>query len=428
MDTDAVEWLTAAGVVERVQQGTAPGVMVDAHRERIRRLDPSLGAYVHLAEGTTAAAGPLSGVTLAVKDTQAVAGMPWTFGSRRWRDQVAGEDEIAVRRARAAGCTVVGKTNTPELAASVGTVNDLFPPTRNPWRPDTTPGGSSGGSAAAVAAGLCTIAFGDDMGGSIRIPAACCGVAGLRPSADRVPRHRPDPTHLSVPGPLGRSVDDLRVAFATMVGERAAAAPGGSFRVVVVTASPLAVDPACAAARDRAAAALREAGHVVVETPAWDPEPVARAYQVVRPASVSVMPGEPADYGAATGRLIARGRATPVAEFLEALSAGIRAAWPLKELVGDADAVLTPTLGLLPMPIEQVPPFLGPEWLSYTQFVLPVSFAGLPAVSVPAGLHDGLPVGVQLVGRPNDEWRLLALAEQLERADGFGFRRPPGWD
>src|SRR5215469_1169108 len=226
---DDPAWLTACAVSLRVRSGQLDAqAAVRRHLDRIARLNGRTGAFVHVDTSAAASdAGPLSGVGLAVKDTQPVAGMPWTFGSRKWRERVADADAIPVARARAAGAAILGKTNTPELAASVSTVNELFPPTQNPWRAGITPGGSSGGSAAAVAAGLCAIAFGDDMGGSIRIPSACCGVAGLRPSADRVPRHRPDPTHLSVPGPLGRSVDDLRVAFATMVGERAAAGHAG---------------------------------------------------------------------------------------------------------------------------------------------------------------------------------------------------------
>jgi hypothetical protein len=210
-----------------------------------------------------------------------------------------------------------------------------------------------------------------------------------------------------------------------MTGRRAPApttpTPG---RIAVVTASALDVHPACRAAAERAAGALEAAGHRVTEA-TWDPLPVAHAYQVVRPASVSTMPGEPDEYGPAAGRLIAQGRALTAREYLEAHTAGLTAARLVTRLLDDHDAVLTPTLGLLPMPIADVPPFLEDAWTSYTQFVLPVSFAGTPAVSVPAGEHDGLPIGVQLVGAYREEWALLDLAEQLERADGFGFRRPP---
>jgi len=423
-------WSTVQQIIRAIRSGDLDVQAAPRqHRDRIARLNARAGAFVHVATAAeSAAAGPLAGVGLAVKDTQPVAGMPWTFGSRKWRDRVAEADAIPVARARAAGAAVLGKTNTPELAASVSTVNELFPATQNPWREGCTPGGSSGGSAAAVAAGLCTIAFGDDMGGSIRIPSSCCGVAGLRPTHGLVPVELPDPVGLSCRGPLARAVADLRLALAVMTGrEPTGAGQPRGLRVAVVRASPVASDPACEAARERAERALEAAGHTLHEV-AWDPMPVARAYQTVRPASVAIMPGEPAEYGEAAGQLIAAGRRLGVREYLEALRTGLDAARPLHRALEDHDAILTPTLGRLPMPIAEVPPFLGEAWCAYTQFVLPVSFAGLPAVSVPAGLAGGLPVGVQLVGRPLGEWPLLDLAEQLERAEGFGFQRPPGWD
>ncbi len=427
---DETAWSTACEVAAWVRSGQLDRQAAPrCHLDRIRRLDARAGAFTHVAWDAAAGGdGLLAGAGLAVKDTQPVGGMPWTFGSRRWRDRVAEDDAITVARARAAGAAVLGKTNTPELAASVSTVNDLFPPTQNPWRDGFTPGGSSGGSAAAVAAGLCTIAFGDDMGGSIRIPSSCCGVAGLRPSPDLVPTEQPSPIRLSCRGPLARSVADLRLALAVMTGQAPplATRPPG-LRVAVVRSSPVPTDPACAAARERAERALAAAGHSL-RPGSWDPMPVAHAYRVVRPATVANMPGEPADYGDAAGALIAQGRALGAREYMDAFTSGLGAARLLHRMLEDNDAILTPTLGRLPMPIAEVPPFLGEAWSSYTQFVLPVSFAGLPAVSVPAGLAGGLPVGVQLVGRYLGEWALLDLAEQLELADGFGFQRPPGWD
>jgi Asp-tRNA(Asn)/Glu-tRNA(Gln) amidotransferase A subunit family amidase len=424
-----VAWLSAAEVKRRVDTGKLdPDAVARSHRERISRYDPRLGAYVHVARPSPAAAGALAGVTIAVKDSYPVRDMPWTYGSPRWRQRVAEEDAAPVARARAAGAVILGKTNLPELAAAIGTDNELFPPTHNPWRRDFTPGGSSGGSAAAVAAGLCTIAFGDDMGGSIRIPSACCGVAGLRPSPGMVPAEVPDPTRLSVRGPLGRRVADLRLALSVMA--RLDLAPPNSaerLRVAVVRETPLPVDSACQEACELAAERLQAAGHRL-DSISWDPLPVARSYQVVRPASVSTMPGEPEEYGSAAGRLIARGREVAAQQYLAALTSGLTAAEALHRVLGDHDVILTPTLGRQPMPFSEVPAFLSDAWLSYTQFMLPVSYAGLPAVSVPAGLHDGLPVGVQLVGGIRREAGLLALAEQLEAEPGFGFQRPPGFE
>src|SRR3989442_8395711 len=139
--------------------------------------------------------------------------MPYTYATPTWRERVADQDAVPVARARTAGMAILGKTNLPELAASIGTTNTLFPATQNPWREGTTPGGSSGGSAAAVAAGMATVAMGEDMGGSIRIPASCCGVVGLRPSPDRVPCEMIDAAGLSSRGTLGRTGADGRILF-----------------------------------------------------------------------------------------------------------------------------------------------------------------------------------------------------------------------
>jgi Asp-tRNA(Asn)/Glu-tRNA(Gln) amidotransferase A subunit family amidase len=425
-----VAWLTAAGTARAVEAGELePQEMVRAHLERIDRHDARVRAYLHVDRDARAeAAGPLAGVTLAVKDNQAVAGMPLTSGSRKWRDRIAESDTESVARARAAGAAILGKTNLPELAASVGTDNDLFGPTHNPWREGFTPGGSSGGSAAAVAAGLATAAFGTDMGGSIRIPASCCGIFGLRPSPGRIPVESPEATRLSVYGPLARSAIDLRALFAVMSGESAAAGPGRRLRIAVAATSPLAVDPACRAACERAAAALEGLGHRIQEL-AWDPLPALAAYQVVRPVTVAAHPGRVTDYGERLRGIFERGRRTSGPRFYRALREGLTAAGGLRRLpAGECDAILTPTLGLPPMAGSEVPGFLSQAWTEYTQFVLPVSFAGLPAVSMPAGSHQGLPVGVQLVGADRGERELLGLAEELEGCAGFGFQRPPGFD
>jgi Asp-tRNA(Asn)/Glu-tRNA(Gln) amidotransferase A subunit family amidase len=381
MHTD-VAWLPAAELSGAVAAGQLePQAVVACHLARVARYDSALGAYVFVDRSATAGSGPLAGVTLAVKDSYPVAGMPWTFGSPKWRLRVAEEDAVPVARARTAGAAVLGKANLPELAAAVGTTNELFPPTQNPWRHGFTPGGSSGGSAAAVAAVQSPAALGDDMGGSIRIPAACCGVVGLRPSPGLVGEEHPDPTRLNVRGPLARRVADIRLLLGAMTGRdfgRPGPSRGRSLRIAVVRDTPIGLAPACRSACELAGATLEESGHHL--TPAsWDPLPVAHSYQVVRPASVSTMPGEPGDYGVAAGNLIARGRQITAREYLDALRAGLAAAGRLTSLLQDHDFILTPTLGRLPMPISSVPAFLSEEWLSYTQFVLPVSYAGLPA-------------------------------------------------
>lgn len=428
--SSSLAWLT----VREIQEGIATGKIepldvAEADLARIQRLNPTLHAYIYVDElPRGSGTGPLNGVPVAVKDTQPVDGMPWTYGSRRWQDRIATEDSIPVRRLRAAGAIILGKTNTPELAAAIGTTNELLPPTENPWRQGFTPGGSSGGSGVAVAAGLASLALGDDMGGSIRIPAAANGVVGLRPTVGRVPQLEPDPTHLNSSGPLARSVDDIRHALAMLIAETPPPTQTGAHRIAVITDSPFGVHDACVAACRRAAEALAAAGHHVATLERVVPA-VADEYIVIRPVTVGAVEGTPEEYGSAVRNLIQEGRKAMALDFYYALERGVAKAQALNALVEEEyDFIITPTLGSPPMPIPQVPGFLSEEWKRYTGFVLPVSFSGLPAISIPAGLMDGLPAAVQLVGRYRREWDLLDLAEQLQAMPDFGYRRPPDVD
>ncbi|HEY4887847.1 MAG TPA: amidase [Candidatus Dormibacteraeota bacterium] len=432
MSTNDLVWLPAGEIARRVSASELdPQAVVRAHLEAIERFDPEVHAYVHVDRKANASAGALAGVTVAVKDNLPVAGMPWTDGSAVWRDRVPDEDTVPVARARTAGAAVLGKTNLPELAAAVGTTNAIFPATNNPWRTGITPGGSSGGSAAAVSAGMATVAMGTDMGGSIRIPASCCGVVGLRPSPDRVPSEIVDPAGLSVIAPLGRTVGDVKLLYSVMAQTLEPDLPPTSkhLRIGVAGTTGLGMDPACADACRRAADALDSAGHRVQRI-AWESEAVAAGYAVVRRASMASFPADPQLFAPGIRKLVEQGRALSALDYFKAFESATAAAYAVvvRPLLNDFDFLLTPTLGLVPMPIEAVPPFLSEPYGRYIQFVLPVSFAHTPAVSIPAGLHDGLPVGVQLVAGSGREWQLLALAEELEAMPGFGFQRPPGFD
>ncbi len=389
----------------------------------IEERDRQIHAFVHVDRDARGGPGPLAGDTVAVKDNLPVAGMPWTDGSAAWRDRVAEHDDPAVARLRAAGAAIVGKTNLPELAAAIGTTNAIFPPTENPHRPGFTPGGSSGGSAAAVAAGMATLGLGTDMGGSIRIPASCCGVVGLRPSVNRVPTSIIDATGLSVTAPLARTVAGVRRAFGVLAEEAAPESrPSPELvRIGVAYETELDVHPACVEACRRAAAALAGAGHDV-RTIAWESEAVAEGYGTVRRASMAAFPADLEKFGPAIRGLVEQGRRLSALEFFSAYERAFSLAMRVvnEPLLSEFDFLLTPTLGLPPMRIEEVPAFLSIPYRAYVQFVLPVSFAKVPAISIPAGSHDGLPVGVQLVGRFAAEWALMDLASQLEEMDGFG--------
>jgi Asp-tRNA(Asn)/Glu-tRNA(Gln) amidotransferase A subunit family amidase len=429
---ESLAWLPAVEIARRVGAGDlAPQAVVGAHLAAIESLDRRIHAYIHVDHGARASKGPVGGVTVAVKDNIPVAGMPWTDGTPMFRDRVAGHDAMPIAWARGAGAAIIGKTNLPELAASVGTVNTLFPATQNPWREGITPGGSSGGSVAAVAAGMATVAVGTDMGGSIRIPASCCGIVGLRPSPERVPCELIDAAGLSSRGPMARSVADVRLFFSIISATRPNSTRDLSrrFRIGVADSSSLGADSACRDACRRAADALDDAGHRI-ETIAWDPEPVGQGYGIVRRASMAGFPAELEKLGPGIRQLVEQGRRLTAIDYFHAfesatLAANRAVATPLQT---GFDFLLTPTLGTLPMPIEKVPAFLAEEWARYVQFVLPVSFARVPAVSIPAGLHDGLPVGVQVVGQFCQEYELLDFAEELEEMPGFGFQRPPGLD
>jgi Asp-tRNA(Asn)/Glu-tRNA(Gln) amidotransferase A subunit family amidase len=427
-ESDA-RWLSATEIVRLVGAGSLdPQAVVRGHLAAIERLDARIHAYIHVDGEAHSSPGPYAGVTLAVKDSQPVAGMPYTYGTASWRDRVAETDAVAVARARSAGMAILGKTNLPELAASIGTANALFGSTQNPWREGITPGGSSGGSGAAVAAGMTAVALGGDTGGSIRIPASCCGVVGLRPTPDRVPIEEVDATVLQSRGPMTRTVADARLLFSVMT----ATSPDGSLNskrrlIGMADSGPFGVEEACRDACRRAASALESAGHEV-ESIQWDPEPVAEGYGVVRRASMASFPADLSTFGPGIRRLAEEGRGLTAMDYFHAFESATDAAnravgVPLQTRF---DFILTPTLGMLPMPIERVPSFLGDEWARYTQFVLPVTFSRSPAISIPAGLHDGLPVGVQLVGRFAQEYELLDFAEELEKMPGFGFQRPPG--
>ena len=430
-------WLDAVEVARRVNSGELePQAVVAEHLARIARLNPRLNAFVDVdANPRAGSKGPLAGVTVGAKESYQVKGLSWTWSSPKFRDQRAQVDSPPIARYRAAGAAILGKTNIPELVASVGTVSPLFGPTQNPWREGVTPGGSSGGSAAAVAAGLATVATADDLGGSIRMPASCCGVVGLRPTPDTIPHDLPDPTTFDSRGVIARTVADARLVFQSITNSGAAGGEGAvcdggprsRLRLLAVTESPIGMAPGPAAAVARAAKALAAAGHEV-EGLEWDPLPVAESYKVVRRVSLAAWPGEPEEYGPVR-TLLAEGRSISAPDYWLALQAGLAAGRRIRDrLEAGFDAILTPTIGLLPMPHDQVPAFLGEAWNQHVQFVLPVSYSWLPSISIPAGEAEGLPVGVMLVGRIRQEMALLDLAEQLEGLDGFGFRRPPGWD
>lgn len=420
--------------------------------DRIERIDPRLNAYrVVMAERALAEAGqadarrrsgderPLLGVPIAVKDNLDVAGEVTTHGSATDTGPVQSDTEI-VRRLRAAGAVVLGKTTLSELAIWPQTETEAWGVTRNPWDTDRTPGGSSGGSAAAVAAGLAGAATASDGGGSIRIPAASCGLFGIKPQRGRVPLD-PDHEHwhgLSVYGAVTRTVADSALYLDVVTESRelgeAAARPPGKLRIAVSArpSGPVRVRPEQRRALEETAALLRSLGHEVHDAkPVYGAPVLLFLPRYAHGIAEDVMRlADPARLEAPTRQLAWIGRKLG----LDAVAA-VRRREPgyaarLNRVFERADVLLTPALPSLPQKagaymgrglIPRI--FMASETIT---FMNPWNITGQPAAVVPAGSTDsGFPLSVQLVGRPGDEATLLGLSAQIEAERPWADRRPP---
>lgn len=458
------EQLAFAGVARQADLVRAGEVssreLTELSLRRIERLDPRLRSFrVVLAERALAEADqadarrgdddggrPLLGVPMAVKDVFDVAGETTPNGTSATGTAPAGADSEVVRRLRAAGAVIVGKTHVPELCIWPFTETMTFGATRNPWSLEHSPGGSSGGSGAAVAAGLVAAALGSDGAGSIRIPASCCGIFGLKPQRGRVPL-APHADHwhgLSTAGALTRSVADAALIYDALRdggGEpwiaAAASPPPRRLRIALSHKIPASWPWAKLGedqrrATEQTAGRLRELGHEVVEA---DPD----YGQVTNEVTVRYLRGI-ADDAAATehpDRLERRTRSLARLGGLipDSLLARVRAgeaasAERIGRLFADHDVLLTPGLARPPLRIGAfngrgaIPTLLGA--IALTPYTSIWNLTGQPAAAVPAG-HDasGLPLSAQLVGRADGEPTLLALAAQLEAQRPWAERRPP---
>ena len=442
--------------------------LLDAHLDRIERLNPDVNAVVTLdAEGARAAAdaadaalaagedvGPLHGLPVAHKDTHATGGMRTTWGSPLHTDTVPLRDELIVARYKAAGAVRVGKTNVPEFAAGSHTFNPVFGATHNPYRHGLSAGGSSGGAAAALAAGFVPLADGSDMGGSLRNPAGFCNVVGLRATPGRVPTW---PTsmgwsQLSVQGPMGRTVADVALQMSVVAGAdprvpisltddpagfaapmpsslgglRVAWAPDLGGRVTVdpaitaVLASVGAVFEDLGASVEEACPDLSGADEVFGTLRAWifdtNYSDLARRHPEKLKESIRWN----AEMGAKlTGADLARTEVAHTTLY--------------ERMVGffeRYDVLLAPTTQVLPFPVElEYPTEIGGvpqdnslEWMRSCTII---SATGCPALSVPGGFTpDGLPVGLQIIGAPRADRRVLEVGHAFEQATQFGSRRP----
>ncbi len=470
---DAISELDATAQAELVRSGEVrPLELVEAAIERIERVNPQLNAVVtpmyeqaRAAAEEVAPSAPFAGVPFLLKDLLAAyAGVPMSLGATLFREFVPDHDSELVARLKRAGLIILGKTNTPELGLVPTTEPRLFGPTRNPWDPSRTPGGSSGGSAAAVAARMVPMAHGNDGGGSIRIPASCCGLFGLKPTRARNPLG-PDfgdvMGGLLVEHALTRSVrDSARLLDATAgpdVGDPYWAPPPsrpyaqevgaepGRLRIAYSAHAPFdeAVHPDCVEAARDAAALCAELGHEIIEAaPAFDSERTIRWFTAVWAAGcVQTLKGVAQQSGLKLKRrhmepftwaLYEWGRRVSAADYLLSLQGLQRLARHLERFVADYDVWLTPTLAQPPLPLGTLQGGyldLAQSFrraLSFVPFTPLANVTGAPAMSVP--LHwnqEGLPVGVQFTARFGDEGTLFRLAAQLEAARPWLQRRPP---
>lgn len=463
----------------------APSEALEAALVRVARHEPRVHAFLHLdaqrARAEAAAwdrryaAGedlpPLAGVPVALKDNLCTRDAPTTCGSRileGWRPPY---DATVVARLRAAGAIVLGKTNMDEFAMGSSTEHSAFGPTRNPWDLDRVPGGSSGGSAAAVAAGFVPLALGSDTGGSIRLPAGFCGVVGLKPTYGRVSRYGlvAFASSLDQVGPLARDVEDCALLLGAIAGHdpldsTSARLPTPDWhaalrqdprglRVGVVRETfGNGVAPGVAAAVREALRALEGLGLAVEEMALPTLEVALPAYYLLAPAeaSANLARYDGMRYGlrVAGADLLDTYRQTRREGFGQevkrrimlgtyALSAGYYDAYYLRAqkvrtlVVRDFERAFA-RVDVVAMPVAPTPAFaIGERAADPLQmyladvFTIPVNLAGLPGLALPCGFADGLPVGLQLVGRPFDEATLLRVGHAYQQATGWHRRRPP---
>jgi amidase len=445
----------------------SPIEVLDAHIAAIKALNPKLNAVVTLAEDNardharraeTAVLrgeelGPLHGVPLGIKDITQTAGIRTTFASPLLKDNVPGEDEEVVRRLKAAGAIVLAKTNTPEFACGANTDNALFGPTRNPWNPALSPAGSSGGSAVAVASGMTPLAQGTDYGCSIRIPAAFCGIVGIRPTPGLIPSY-PKPLAWDpgeVHGPLARDAEDAALMLDAMVGFSrispiSVAPPWQStladlqrredikgLRIAYVSdIAGIGVDAEVDATCSKAAAALSKLGahveHIIFDASAGRaPYQTWRGFWMVgrqyeRLAQIDA-------FGANLKGNVEAGLKMTAADWAAAERTRMALFEAFHQLFERYDLLLTPAAPVKPYPIEMNFPdsINGRSFENYIDWIAPaylITLVSLPAATAPAGLsQDGLPIGMQIVAPRFEEPLILRVARLIHRASNVG--RPP---
>lgn len=458
--------LAATELQRRYRDGSlTPLAVAQACLARLEAVNPRLNAVVarrdddFLREAAAATARhaqgrPLSavdGIPLTVKDSLYTADLPTTWGCRALRTHATGHDELAVARARAGGALIIGKTNVPEFALEGYTANPVFGVTRNPWDLALTPGGSTGGGVAALAAGIAPLAIGQDGGGSIRRPASHAGVVGLKPSLSAVPREHVLPSLLldfEVIGPLARTVADARLLFEVMRGPAAvdrSSLAAEQARAMQRRAAPLRIlyverfgsaplDPQVAASVGQAVQRLAALGHEVRQGPLpLDLDFYAEAWPQIGQAGLAQMFERHPDWAAQASpkylEMAERGRALPAARLWQVLEQVKKLRRDSVALFANVDVIVLPSAAALPWKAEDAYPThiagqeVGPRGHAvYTGWV---NAAGLPGLALPCEpSREGLPIGMQLVGPYGADDLLLDLGAAYEAAHPWAHRRP----
>ena len=440
--------------------------------QRIERLDSQLNSYLalrpeqaladaRLADEIVArglAAGPLHGVPISIKDLEMTKDLPTTMGSAVFRDRTPEIDSIVVERVKAAGAIILGKTNTPEFGQSGTTENRVSDPCRNPWNTARTPGGSSGGAGAALAAGLCTIATGSDGGGSIRIPSAFSGVFGIKPTQHRVPRYggygRPAANHFSQSGPMSRTVADTALLLQVLAGPDSrdpnsikeappdfSAGLDGGVEGMRIAWTPdygyAAVDPEVAEITARAARVFEELGATVEDAPLSLEDPFDAFFDVFATATFTSYGhlmeerreefSEPGLYSLDHGARVDGARLSRAIHRVDVLGR------QMEDFFDTYDLLLSPTMPTPAFEIGRKPSVIGgrevdPMW-GFIPFTFPINMTGQTASSVPCGFSsDGLPIGLHIIGPRRAEARVLRASAAFERARPWADKRPPGFE
>jgi amidase len=457
-------WISATELHElALKKDVRPLEVADFFIARIEKLNPRVGAFMTItAERARADAdriekmtpdaarhAPLFGVAYSLKDLTWTAGIRTTMGSRNYENFVPPIDMEYAVKLRNAGGILLGKTATPELGGRPTTEGGLCPPARNPWNLEYTAGGSSGGAASALAAGLGPLAEGSDGGGSIRIPSACCGVVGLKPSRGRIsfaPAMGEAWAGFATSGPMARSVKDVALMLDVMHGPALgdpywAPEPITSFRAAVeipprklrlgmISKSAISkVDPETAAALESACKAFEDMGHRI-EPLALDP--AAILVDVVMKLIVAGIASTPMENPALMDPHVRHpweaGQKVSAREYIGIVMQMHNLAREVTQKLAPYDAVITPTLSRPAVKLGTLPSAPDkwllelPEWLPFT---FPFNATGQPAFSLPNGFtKTGLPIGLQIVGRPADEVTIIGLAAQFEQARPWHDKHP----